>query len=51
VWVFCFFTLIYKSMKYLKTFETKIRHNFTDKMVTDIKGIFVEMRDIGTNQF
>lgn len=34
-------------MKYLKTFEAKIRHNFTDKMVTDIKGIFVELGDIG----
>lgn len=35
-------------MKYLKTFEAKIRHNFTDKMVTDIKGIFIDMKDIGT---
>ena len=38
-------------MKYLKTFEAKIRHNFTDKMVTDIKGIFVEMRDIGLRTY
>jgi hypothetical protein len=35
-------------MKYLKTFEAKIRHNFTDKMVTDIKGIFIDMKDLGT---